>query len=75
MWRTGQCSALLFCLGYAQRSTAAAAGGVWQAVRQRFSVPAFQTLFSQVNQFRNQYIVHVGQPLCDAEEARRAMQT
>jgi hypothetical protein len=56
---------LLFCLGYAQRSTAAAAGGV----RQRFSVPAFQTLFSQVNQFRNQYIVHVGQPLCDAEEA------
>jgi hypothetical protein len=45
---------------------------VWQAVRQRFSTPA---LFSQVNQFRDQYIVHVEQPLCDAEEARRAMQT
>jgi type III restriction enzyme len=68
---------LLCCLGYAQRGDANA-GGVWQVVRQRFSTPALQTLYGllgQVNQFRNQYIAHVEQPLRDAEEARRAMQT
>jgi type III restriction enzyme len=69
---------LLFCLGYAQRGTAAAAGGVWQAVRQRFSAPAFQALYGlldQVNQFRNRYIAHVEQPLRDADEARAALRT
>jgi type III restriction enzyme len=69
---------LLFCLGYAQRGTAAAAGGVWQAVRQRFSAPAFQAIYGlldQVNQFRNRYIAHVEQPLRDADEARAALRT
>jgi type III restriction enzyme len=69
---------LLFCLGYAQRGAAAAAGGVWQAVRQRFSAPAFQALYGlldQVNQFRNRYIAHVEQPLRDADEARAALRT
>ena len=68
---------LLFCLGYAQRGDANA-GGVWQAVRQRFSAPAFQALYGlldQVNQFRNRYIAHVEQPLCDADEARAALRT
>jgi len=68
---------LLFCLDYA-RQGGMNADGVWKAVSDTFSSPAFRELYElleRVNEFRNTRVAHVETPLNNADEAWGAMKT
>ncbi len=68
---------LLFCLDYA-RQGGNAGSGIWEAIRQQFSTPEFESLYDvlqRVNEFRNTRVAHVEVSLNDADEAWSAMKT
>ncbi len=66
---------LLFCLDYA-RQGGMSADGIWEAVADTFSSPAFRELYDlleRVNEFRNTRVAHVEIPLTEEQEAWEAM--
>ncbi|BCW99823.1 MAG: type III restriction endonuclease subunit R [Armatimonadota bacterium] len=59
---------LLFCLDYAHQG-GLSADGIWRAVHDAFSAPAFKELYNlleRVNKFRNTRVAHVETELNDA---------
>jgi type III restriction enzyme len=68
---------LLFCLDYAQQG-GWQINGIWAAVEEQFAGKQFESLhqcLDTVNQFRNQHVAHVEQPITNEREAWRAMRT
>lgn len=66
---------LLFCLDYARQGEKNIPG-IWQAVKQQFSLPAFHELYEvlqRINEFRNTRVAHVEVQLTDEREAWEAM--